>query len=138
MSRIPRIQEHLKSGFTAEAVAAARCRAYATQAEREGLGELSQAWRELAKAKDHLAILQLEAAGQVRKEDANLAAAMAEERFENEVLYPKMIREVDDGTAALFRQVMEAQREHLRRLEELRRVLHARESAVQLPAEVAH
>ena len=66
MSRVPRFQEHLKTGFTAEAVSAARYRANAERAEREGMPNLAAAWRELAVEKDRLAIDQLEAAGDQR------------------------------------------------------------------------
>lgn len=125
MSRVPRFQEHLKTGFTAEAVSAARCRAHAERAEREGRPNLAAAWRELATEKDGLAIRQLEAAGQVREDATALADALAEDRFENDVLYPKMIRDVEGDTAEVFRGVVEAQQQHLDRLKELRTALQA-------------
>ena len=111
MSRVPRSQEHLKTGFTAEAVSAARFRAYAARAERDGKPNLARKWLELAAEKDALAILQLEAAGQVRADATNIGDALAEERFENEVLYPKLIRSVEDGAADVFEQVVSAQKE---------------------------
>lgn len=120
MSRLPRAQEHLKTGFTAEAVSAARCRAQAERAEREGKPNLARRWRELAEAKDALAMRMLEAAGQVRGEERAIADALSEEEFENEVLYPKMMRDVDEETATVMRGVVEAQAEHARRLERLR------------------
>ncbi|MGH9381863.1 MAG: hypothetical protein ACRD2Z_14790 [Thermoanaerobaculia bacterium] len=120
MSRLPRAQEHLKTGFTAEAVSAARCRAQAERADSEGKPNLARRWRELAEAKDALAVRMLEAAGQVRHEDRAIADALAEEEFENEVLYPKMMRDVDAATAEAMSGVVEAQREHARRLERLR------------------
>lgn len=119
MSRLPRGQEYLKTGFTAEAAAAARFRAYAKRAEREGRGQLAAAWRELAAEKDALAIAQLEAAGQVRGEGHDLATALAEERYENESLYPRMQREVDAETGAVFASVVAAQEKHASRLREL-------------------
>jgi len=136
VSRIPRYQEHLKTGFTAEAVSAARFRAYADRAERDGRPRLAGRWRRLAAEKDALAVQLLVAAGQVRGESADLGAAIEEERYENDVLYPKMIREVDQPTADTFLQVMNAQKEHLRQLEELRQALNAAEGDVDLPAEV--
>lgn len=111
MSRVPRSLEHLKTGFTAEAVSAARFRAFAARAERDGKPNLARKWLELATAKDALAILQLEAAGQVRAAHTNVGDALAEERFENEVLYPKLIRSVEEGTASVFEQVVAAQKE---------------------------
>ena len=120
MSRIPRAQEHLKTGFTAEAVTAARYRAFAAHAERDGRPHLAAHWRRLAEEKDRLAVTQLEAAGQVRGAGADLGAAIAEERYENEVLYPKMEREVDGDTAGVFAAVVAAQREHFDRLLALR------------------
>ena len=51
---------------------------------------------------------------------ADLGAAIAEERYENDVLYPKMIADVDPETAAVLGSVVERQHEHLRRLERLR------------------
>ena len=125
MSRVPRSQEHLKTGFTAEAVSAARFRAYAGRAEREGLSNLARRWLDLAAEKDRLAILQLEAAGQVRGEDAAVADAIAEERFANDVLYPKMIGDVDEETAAVLREVVDAKREQEVSLAELRQSLQA-------------
>ena len=125
MSRVPRSQEHLKTGFTAEAVSAARFRAYAGRAEREGLSNLARRWLDLAAEKDRLAILQLEAAGQVLGEDAAVADAIADERFANDVLYPKMIGDVDEDTAAVLREVVDAKREQEVSLAELRQSLQA-------------
>ena len=140
MSRIPRFQEHLKTGFTAEAVSAARYRAFAARAEKDGMPRLAARWRRLAAAKDRLAVRLLVAAEQVRGLDSDLGTAIAEERFENDVLYPKIIREITDPgeqqTAAVFRQLVADQAEHLRELEALRRDLGAAQSDVQLPPEV--
>ena len=139
MSRIPRFQEHLKTGFTAEAVSAARYRAYAARAEEDGMPRLAARWRRLAAAKDRLAVHLLVAAEQVRGLDSDLGTAIAEERFENDVLYPKIIREITDPreqqTAAVFRQLVADQVEHLRELEALRRDLGAAQGDVQLPPE---
>lgn len=120
MSRLPRQLEHLKTGFTAEAVAAARFRAFAAHAEREGLPNLARRWLELAAAKDSLALALLEAAGQVKGTEADLGAALAEEAYENEVLYPKMQQEVDGEAARVINEVIAAQREHRERLARLR------------------
>jgi len=136
VSRIPRYQEHLKTAFTAEAASAARCRAYATRAEREGLPNLARHWLRLASEKDRLAVELLEATGQVRTLDADLGEAIAEERFENDALYPKMIRDVDQQTADVFLRVVAAQKEHLRQLEKLREAINAAEGDVILPPEV--
>jgi hypothetical protein len=134
VSRIPRYQEHLKTGFTAEAVSAARCRAYAARAEQDGMPHLAARWRRLAAAKDRLAVRLLVAAEQVRGLDSDLGAAIAEERYENDVLYPKIVRDVnEEQTAAVFRQLLAAQAEHLRELEILRRDLGASPGDVQLP-----
>ena len=136
MSRIPRFQEHLKTGFTAEAVSAARFRAFADRAEQDGLPHLAARWRRLAVVKDRLAVRLLVAAEQVRGLDTDLGAAIAEERFENDVLYPKIIRDVaEPGTAEIFREVLAGQAEHLRELERLRRELGASRSDVALPPE---
>ena len=78
----------------------------------------------------------LEAAGQVRGADADLGNAISEERYENDVLYPKMIREVDERTADVLLAVVAAQKEHLRRLESVRQALSASPGDVELPAEV--
>ncbi|HXO20516.1 MAG TPA: hypothetical protein VOA87_11405 [Thermoanaerobaculia bacterium] len=136
MSRIPRFQEHLKAGFTAEAASAARYRAFAERAGRDGLPNLARAWTKLAADKDQLAISLLDAAGQVHGLDSDLAAAIAEERYENDVLYPKMIRDVDAPTADVFLKLVTAQKDHLRRMEALREALHASQGDVELPVEV--
>jgi rubrerythrin len=136
VSRIPRAQEHLKTGFTAEAASAARFRAYADRARRDGRPHLARRWLRLAEEKDALAVAMLEAAEQVRGTDADLGNAISEERYENDVLYPKMIRDVDQETANVFLQVVTAQKEHLRQLEALREEVNAAQGDVALPAEV--
>jgi rubrerythrin len=137
VSRIPRFQENLKTGFTAEAVSAARYRACAARAESDGLPNLARRWLRLAAVKDSLAVMLLEAAGQVHGLDADLGTAVAEERYENDVLYPKLIRDSESSAAAeLFGNVVAAQQEHLRALEELRRELNASQGDVALPPEV--
>lgn len=140
MSRIPRVLEHLKTGFTSEAQSAAKFRAYAHRAEADGRPSLAEQWRRLAAEKDTLARLQLEATGKIRGGATDLIAEIAEERYENDVLYPKMIRGVgtDEDAAALFQRVIEAKKDHLRRLEQLRDALHASTGDVQMPEEVAH
>jgi rubrerythrin len=136
VSRIPRFQEHLKTGFTAEAASAARFRAYAHRARRDGLTNLANRWLRLAAEKDALAVEMLEATGQARSTDADLGDAIAEERYENEVLYPKMIRDVDQDTANVFLRVVTAQKEHHRQLEALREEVNAAQGDVALPPEV--
>lgn len=136
MSRIPRYQEHLKTAFTAEAASAARCRAYAARADREGRPNLARLWLRLAAEKDRLATDLLEAAGQLQTLDADLGNAISEERYENDALYPKMIRDVDQETADVFLRVVAAQKEHLRQLEALREAVNAAEGDVILPPEV--
>lgn len=133
MSRIPRAQEHLKTGFTAEAVSAARFRAYALRAERDGFPNLAQHLLKLAAAKDALAVSQLEAAGQVRGAAKDLSAAVAEESYENDVLYPKMRRQVDGETATIFEEAVSAQRQHLERLTALRDAYNASQGDVESP-----
>jgi len=140
VSRIPRFQEHLKTGFTAEAVSAARYRAFAARALKDGMPHLAARWRRLAAAKDDLAVRLLVAADQVRGLDSDLGSAIAEERFENDVLYPKIIRDVTDpreqSAAAVFSQLVADQVGHLRELEALRGDLGAAQSDVKLPPEV--
>jgi len=136
VSRIPRFQEHLKTGFTAEAASAARYRAYADRAQKDGLPNLARRWERMAAAKDALAIALLEAAEQVGGADADLGNAISEERFENDVLYPKMIRDVDEATANVFLRVVNAQKESLRVLESLRKETNAAPGDVALPPEV--
>ena len=136
MSRIPRFQEHLKTAFTAEAASAARFRAYAAHAEVDGLPVLAREWLRLAVEKDELAVRLLQAAELVHGMDSDLGYAIAEERYENDVLYPKMMRDVDARIADVLLKVVNAQKEHLRRLEELRSGLNASQGDVLLPAEV--
>lgn len=125
MSRIPRSQEHLKAAFTAEAATAARYRAYSARAERDGHPNLARRWLALAAAKDGLAVALLEAADPAHGLGVDLANAISEERYENDILYPKMTRELDPETAAEFSKLVAAQREHLRHLEALREQLTA-------------
>lgn len=136
MSRIPRSQEHLKTGFTAEAASAARFRAYADRAQRDGQPNLARRWLRLAAEKDALAISLLQAVEQVSSIDADLGNAISEERYENDILYPKMIRDVDQETANVFLRVVTAQKEHLRHLETLRQETNSAQGDVALPPEV--
>src|SRR5687767_5111990 len=130
MSRIPRDLENLKAGFNAEAAAAARFRAYSARARRDALPHLADHWLELARQKDQIAILQLEAAGQVRGGETDLEAAIAEERYENEVLYPKLQAGSGAEAAAIFGQVLAAQGQHLARLDALRGAIVASQGDV--------
>jgi rubrerythrin len=125
VSRVPRSLEHLKTGVAAQAVAAARYRAFAAQAEKNDMPNLARQWLELASEKDALAILQLEAGGQVRDSGANVRDALAEERFENDVLYPKLIRDVEGETAEVFQQVVRAQQKSAETLRGMRESLQA-------------
>lgn len=136
MSRIPRFQEHLKTGFTAEAASAARFRAYADRAQRDGQPNLARRWLRLAAEKDALAVALLQAVEQAGSTDADLGNAISEERYENDILYPKMIRDVDQETANVFLRVVTAQKEHLRNLESLRQETNSAQGDVALPPEV--
>lgn len=140
MSRIPRVLEHLKTGFTAEAISAAHFRAYAHRARQDGHPKLAERWLRLAEEKDELARWQLEAAGKVRGGATDLAAEIADERYENDVLYPKMIRDAatDHDAVALFQRVIEAQKDQLAHLEALRRALGESQGDVEMPPEVVH
>jgi rubrerythrin len=136
VSRIPRFQEYLKTAFTAEAASAACFRAYADRAGRDGLPNVAKAWLRLAAAKDRLAVALLEAAEEVRGRDTDIAQAVAEERYENDVLYPKMIKDLGQPAADALLEVVAAQKDHLRQLEALREALGASTGDVGLPVEV--
>jgi rubrerythrin len=140
VSRIPRVLEHLKTGFTAEAISAAQFRAYAHRARHDGRPKLAEQWLRLAEEKDELARLELEAAGKVRGGATDVMAEISDERYENEVLYPKMIRDsgADAEAVALFQRVIELQKDHLARLDALRRALTESRGDVEMPEEVAH
>jgi rubrerythrin len=136
VSRIPRFQENLKTGFTAEAVSAARYRAFARKAEQDGHPHLAQRWLRLAAAKDQLAIDLLVAAEQVWGEDRDLGLAISEERYENDVLYPKIVLDDDSGRLkAIFTPVLETQNQHLKDLEALRIELNGSNGDVKPPTE---
>ncbi len=120
MSRLPRHLEHLKTGFTAEAVSAACYRAYAQNAEEQGLENLAREWRSLAAEKDQMAIEQLSAAGRINDELRNIIEAITTDRYENDVLYPKLIRDSEGGEQDIFRKMMDNQQNHLGRIESLR------------------
>ena len=125
MSRLPRSQEHLKTAFVAEAASAARFRAYAVRAEGDQMPALAERWRRLAGDKDRLAGELLAAAGQTPDASCAVREALAEERYENDVLYPRMIGEVDEATATMLEQTVSKQRHHMDRLEALRQELQA-------------
>lgn len=129
MSRLPRHLEHLRTGSTAEATSAASYRAYAEHAEAAGKPNLGSRWRALAEAKDRLAVELLKAAGKVEGEVANLRDAIAEEQYEHEVLYPRLLADMEDlghpEEAALLRRLLEAHKRHQAELDDLRRELTA-------------
>ncbi len=125
MSRLPRSQEHLKTAFAAEAASAARFRAYAARAEGEQMPALAEQWRRLAGDKDRLAGQLLDAAGQTPDPAGAVREALAEERYENDVLYPRMIGEVDEATATALERTVSEQRGHADQLETLRQRLQA-------------
>ena len=127
MSRLPRHLEHLRTGFNAEAASAASYRAFAEQAAADGKPNLAARWTQLAVEKDRLAIELLRAAGKIESEGANLRTAIAEEQYENEVLYPRLEEDLGhlgkaDEVGVLAR-VRETQGKHLRELDALRREL---------------
>src|SRR5436305_4522689 len=78
VSRIPRFQEHLKTGFTAEAASAARYRAYADRARADGMPNVAQRWLRLAAAKDALAIELLVASEQIHGSESDIGNAISE------------------------------------------------------------
>ena len=129
MSRLPRHLEHLRTAFTTEAVAAATFRSFAAHADGQGKPQLARRYRALAEEKDRLAIELLSAAGGLETEVANLRAAVAEERYETEVLYPRLVEEMEDlaqpAEAALLRRIIEAHTRHAGELDALRRELTA-------------
>lgn len=125
MSRLPRSLEHLKTAFNAEAASAARFRFFAGRASQEGLPALAERWRRLAAAKDDLAAALLAAAGKAAEPAQAVRDAIGEESYENEVLYPRMISEVEEEVAALLRDTVARQEEHLAELRSLRRELQA-------------
>jgi rubrerythrin len=137
MSRLPRHLEHLRTGFNAEAASAASYRAFAEQAAAAGKPNLAQRWLALAAEKDRLAIELLRAAGKIESEAANLRAAIAEEQYENEVLYARLEEDLGDlGHASeveLMRRVRELQSGHLRELDGLRRELTGSSADVRGP-----
>jgi rubrerythrin len=138
MSRLPRHLEHLRTAFTAEAVSAASFRAYAEQADGAGKPNLARRWRSLAEEKDRLAIELLRAAGKAETPGANLRDAIAEEQYENELLYPRLIDEMEHlgrgEEAALLRRLVDSHRRHQAELDELRRELTASTHDVRPPA----
>jgi rubrerythrin len=131
VSRIPRSQEHLKTAFTAEAVTAAHYRAYATWAREEGLPNLAERWLELAAGKDELAVKLLRAAGQVEGSVTDVKSALSEDRYENDVLYPKMVRDLDAAASDLFLALIARQKDHIRELTTLRKQLLASETDIE-------
>jgi len=130
VSRLPRAQEHLKTAFIAEAEKAALYRAFAVRAERDGQSNLAANWRQLAADKDARAVAQIEAAGQVRDAAKNLAAAIAQESYQENLLYPKMVREVDGVAAEVLQATIVALAGDRERLEELRRAFNSSQGDV--------
>jgi rubrerythrin len=141
MSRLPRHLEHLRTGFTAEAVSAASFRAFAEQAEGAGKPNLARRWRALADGKDRLAIELLRAAGKTASPGADLRDAIGEEQYENEVLYPRLIAEMEHlgrgEEVAILRRLVDTQRRHQAELDDLRRELTASPHDVRPPAVAA-
>ncbi len=117
MSRLTRSWEHLKTGFQAEAASAARLKTLARKAERESKPRLARALERLGEEK-------VEVAGQLLKaldRDQNwleaLEALAAEERYELEVLYPKLLADLGSEARELIEGVQARHRDHLALLE---------------------
>ena len=125
MSRVSRSQELLKTGFLNEAASAAKFRAYARQAAAQGLERLAARWSEMAAAKDELAIEQLQAVGQILDSRKGVAEAIAEEAYENDVLYPRMIRSAEPEAGEVLKRIVAAQQEHVAALGRLQDELQA-------------
>ena len=141
MSRLPRHLEHLRTGFTAEAMSAASFRAYAEHAEAAGKPNLGSRWRALAEEKDRLAIELLHAAGKVESEVTHLRDAISTEQYEDDVLYPRLIDDMEHlgqpAEAALLRRLVAAHERHRAELDDLRRELTASTRDVRAPAAMA-
>jgi rubrerythrin len=125
--------EHLKTAFNAEAGKAALYRAFAARADADGLPNLAARWRILAQAKDAQAIAQVEAAGRVHGAAKDLAAAIAEESYQRDLLYPKMAREVDADTAAVLEKTISSLSGQLEQLQGLRDAYNASQGDVAAP-----
>jgi hypothetical protein len=91
----------------------------------DGLPNLAAAWRRLAADKDVLAARLLEAAGRVRGEAKDLASELSDVRYEIDVLFPKMISQVDGDAAEVLQATLDAHQGQLDSLETLRRDLAA-------------
>lgn len=128
-------RKQLVAGFTAEAKAAASYRAYARRAESDGLPNLARHWLSLAMAKDQLAIDQLEAISLVRGGKEDLESAIADQRKENEVFYPKMMTVLDDDLRPLIEKNIESQRQHIAWMEALLGALAAARGDVEAPVD---
>jgi hypothetical protein len=117
VSRLPRAQEFLKTGFNAEAASAARLRAAAV-GPRARAGRTWRApcasWRS---EKDALALTQLEAAGQVPRHRARPRRRPRRGALRERRALSAHAREVDEETAGIFRDVVARQQQHAERLE---------------------
>ena len=93
MSRPSRQREIGLAAFQAEAAAAARYRRLAASARRRDRSRLAERWEELAARRDALAVRLLEAFEPVGSAAEGALAALAEERYEVEVLLPRLLEE---------------------------------------------
>lgn len=117
MSRLTRSWEHLKTGFQAEAASAARLKALSKKAEAEGKKGLAAALAKLSEEKAELAAQLLEPLDRQHGWEESLQALLAEERFEFEVLYPKMLGDLDSGLQEIVERVRAQHQLHLQQIE---------------------
>jgi len=98
-------QANLKLAFQGESEAHFRNRAFAEQAEKEGLPQIAKLFRAMAEAEAVHSFNILRLRGIVKDTEANLERAFGTESFAMGTAYPKLIKEAEEEgerTAALI------------------------------------
>ncbi|MDI9384691.1 MAG: rubrerythrin family protein [Verrucomicrobiota bacterium] len=108
-------QDNLKEAFAGESQANHKYRAFAQQAEKDGLSNIARLFRLTAEAETIHAIGHLQALGAVGSTADNLQAAIDGETFEYKEMYPPMVDQAEqDGHKAkrMFNFAVQAEAVH--------------------------
>jgi rubrerythrin len=129
------IQENLRAAFAGESQASRRYTAFAQRAEKEGYPNVARLFRAAAQAETVHAIRDLNALGENRTTEANLAAAIEGETYEVDVMYPGFLEDVDpEEQTAPFKAFDFARRVEMLHAEYYREALATVKAGRDLPA----
>lgn len=112
---MPTTEENLQTAFAGESQANRKYLAFATKADKEGLGNVAKLFRAAAEAETLHAHAHLRAMDGVKSTQENLEEAVAGETYEFTDMYPPMLEQAEaEGHKAkgMFRMALAAEKVH--------------------------